>query len=123
MKRIESQRFLNYGQARGIDTESVAKAYGIGFTVWLIKALSRPKPRTITQDKKQTGTQYFPYPKSVSREMLKTLNARKQAKIANEYLDVLKNAGFRVHRWPENTIDEQTNKIVVVVRTEIRYID
>lgn len=104
---LKNQATLAWAAKKGIILDSLITRYGMGFTLRLIKSLIRKAkgPRT-------TG---LLYPKT------KALGEKKDRYYEN-YIEVLENSGFKLKRYNEDFIDEDSGEVVIIERISIYFL-
>lgn len=109
MRRLsaKNQQTINRAMKKGILVEEFINDYGIRFTLKLLKHLIKP-------EKKGPQTTYLICPKE---QMFSELGSEKQS----EYLEDLKNAGFRTKAGYKEFVDEETGEVVSAPRFKIYY--
>ena len=106
---LRNQATLAWAAKKGIILDSLITQYGMGFTLKLIKSLTRKVkgPRT-------TGLLY-PNPKA-------KISEEKKDRYYENYIKVLENSGFKLKRYNEDFIDEDSGKVVVIERISIYFL-
>ena len=104
---LKNQATLAWAAKKGIILDGLITHYGMGFTLKLIKSITRKAkgPRT-------TG---LLYPKT------KTLGEKKN-RYYDSYIDVLENSGFKLKRYKEDFIDEDSGEVVVIERIAVYFL-
>lgn len=104
----KNQTLLDETEKLGFGFNHLIKKYGARFTLKLIRSLTSPK-------KIHSETTSLISPKFKVSE-------KNQSAAWTEYVEMLKDAGFKFHEWMEDFVDEDTGETVSIERFEVYYI-
>jgi hypothetical protein len=113
MKKVRAispgnQKKVDWAKKKGIILDDLILAYGLMFILKLLKSLEKPQA---------TGpnTTWIIYPRT-------KVAPDKRFDYLEQYVNALEEAGFKLKRYEEDFIDEDTGEIVTIERKKIYYV-